>query len=145
MGRHIFELKVWYDNLWVDNLIELHGVQPLARKALTLGFKGLTPLMVGSQSLITSIYITTSLQKHIRSNISNEAHLQPMPQFQYGNKQKPNSQPQCLNQGANLPQIEHDKLPPNITPDFVLCNYLRNILCIYFMTFPWTNYFLYMM
>ena len=145
MGRHIFELKVWYDNLWVDNLIELHGVQPLARKALTLGFKGLTPLMVGSQSLITSIYITTSLQKHIRSNISNEAHLQPMPQFQYGNKQKPKSQPQCLNQGANLPQIKHDKFPPNITPDFVLCNYLRNILCIYFITFPWTNYFLYMM
>ena len=49
-----------------------------------------------------------SLQKKIRSNIignsnitnkleeercilRNEAHLQPMPQFQYGNKQKPNS------------------------------------------------------
>ena len=61
-----------------------------------------------------------SLQKHLRSNIigksnikykleeercilSNEAHLQPIPQFQYGNRQKPNSQPQCLNQGANLP------------------------------------------
>ena len=75
-----------------------------------------------------------SLQKHIRSNIignsnitnkleeercilSNEAHLQPMPQFQYGNKQKPNSQPQCLNQRANLPQIKHDRLPPNIMPN----------------------------
>ena len=166
MGSHaIFELKVWYANLWVDNLIELHGVQPLARKALTLGFKGLTPLMVGSQSLVTNIYIyiyiTLRHFKNMRINIignsnitnkleekcilCNEAHLQPMPKFQYGNKQKPKSQLQCLNQGANLPQIKHDKFPPNITPDFVLCNYLKNILCIYFITFPWTNYFLYMM
>ena len=52
-----------------------------------------------------------------RCILSNEAHLQHMPQFQYGNKQKPNSQPQCLNQGENLPQIKHDRLTLNITPN----------------------------
>lgn len=34
------------------------------------------------------------------------------PQCQYGNKNKPNSQPQSLNQGADLPKIKHDRLPP---------------------------------